>query len=57
MMVLLEHSGDYVSDDIWHRLVQLVTNNDAMQPYAARHVAGALKRGAAHEVRMLSKQV
>uniref|UniRef100_A0A7S0R8D3 Clathrin adaptor alpha/beta/gamma-adaptin appendage Ig-like subdomain domain-containing protein n=1 Tax=Chlamydomonas leiostraca TaxID=1034604 RepID=A0A7S0R8D3_9CHLO len=48
-MQLLEKAGDFVSEDIWHRVVQLVTNNAAMQPYAARNVAEVLKRGAAHE--------
>jgi hypothetical protein len=28
---LLERAGDNVSDDIWHRVVQLVTNNENMQ--------------------------
>jgi AP-2 complex subunit alpha len=50
VLQLLERSGDFVSDEIWHRAVQLVTNNPSMQEYAARNVAEALKRGAAHEV-------
>ncbi|GFR46483.1 hypothetical protein Agub_g8060 [Astrephomene gubernaculifera] len=50
VLQLLERSGDFVSDEIWHRAVQLVTNNPGpMQEYAARNVAEALKRGAAHE--------
>ncbi|KAG2452624.1 hypothetical protein HYH02_002861 [Chlamydomonas schloesseri] len=49
VLQLLERSGDFVSDEIWHRAVQLVTNNPSMQEYAARNVAEALKRGAAHE--------
>jgi hypothetical protein len=47
---LLERAGDFVSDDIWHRVVQLVTNNGPMQEYAVTNVVEALKRGAAHEV-------
>lgn len=50
VLQLLERSGDFVSDEIWHRAVQLVTNNPSMQEYAARNVAESLKRGAAHEV-------
>mmetsp|Transcript_39785 Transcript_39785/g.88425 ORF Transcript_39785/g.88425 Transcript_39785/m.88425 type:complete len:1123 (+) Transcript_39785:142-3510(+) len=46
---LLEKAGDFVSDDIWHRVVQLVTNNESMQPYAARNIVTVLKRGAMHE--------
>ncbi|GLC68315.1 hypothetical protein PLESTF_000678300 [Pleodorina starrii] len=49
VLQLLERSGDFVSDEIWHRAVQMVTNNPAMQEYAARHVAEALKRGTPHE--------
>ncbi|PNW74645.1 hypothetical protein CHLRE_12g488850v5 [Chlamydomonas reinhardtii] len=49
VLQLLERSGDFVSDEIWHRAVQLVTNNPSMQEYAARNVAESLKRGAAHE--------
>ncbi|KAG2494582.1 hypothetical protein HYH03_007348 [Edaphochlamys debaryana] len=49
VLQLLERSGDFVSDEIWHRAVQLVTNNPSMQEYAARNVAEALKRGAAQE--------
>ena len=48
---LLERAGDFVSEDIWHRVVQLVTNNESMQQYAARNMVEVLKRGAAHEVR------
>jgi hypothetical protein len=50
VLELLEKAGDYVSEDVWHRVVQLVTNNPAMQQYAARNVATVLKRGARHEV-------
>eukprot|EP00198_Chlamydomonas_reinhardtii_P001583 XP_001690919.1 alpha-adaptin [Chlamydomonas reinhardtii] len=37
VLQLLERSGDFVSDEIWHRAVQLVTNNPSMQEYAARN--------------------
>ncbi len=47
---LLEKAGDYVSEEVWHRVVQLVTNNPAMQQYAALNVAQVLKRGSRHEV-------
>eukprot|EP00983_Pelagomonas_calceolata_P100526 1158578-Pelagomonas_calceolata.AAC.10 len=48
---LLEKAGDFVSDDIWHRVVQLVTNNHTMQQYAARNIVESLRRGAQDEVR------
>lgn len=50
VLQLLEKAGDFVSDDIWQRVVQLVANNPAMQHYAAKSVAEVLGRGAAHEV-------
>lgn len=46
---LLERAGDFCSADIWHRVVQLVTNNEDMQQYAAHNVAEVLRGGAAHE--------
>ncbi|KAF5828063.1 armadillo-type protein [Dunaliella salina] len=46
---LLEKAGDFVSDDIWHRVVQLVTNNHTMQQYAARNIVESLRRGAQDE--------
>lgn len=49
-MELLEKAGDYVSEEVWHRVVQLVTNNPAMQQYATLNVASVIKRGARHEV-------
>ncbi|KAI5421349.1 hypothetical protein KIW84_044967 [Lathyrus oleraceus] len=32
---LIDKAGDFVSDDIWFRVVQFVTNNEDLQPYAA----------------------
>ncbi|MEW5308641.1 MAG: hypothetical protein WDW38_000584 [Sanguina aurantia] len=48
-MQMLERAGDFVSQDIWQRVVQLVTNNEGMQEYAAKNVADVLARGVAHE--------
>ncbi|XP_047952946.1 AP-2 complex subunit alpha-2-like [Salvia hispanica] len=31
----IDKAGDFVSDDIWFRVVQFVTNNEDLQPYAA----------------------
>lgn len=50
---LIEKAGEFVSDDIWHRVVQLVTNNEGMREYAANKVVEQLERGGTHEVRML----
>ena len=35
-------AGDCVSEDVWHRIVQIVTNQPALQEYAAEksmHIA------------------
>jgi hypothetical protein len=31
ILQLIEKAGDFVSDDIWYRVVQFVTNNDDLQ--------------------------
>lgn len=49
VLALLERAGDFCSDDVWQRSVQLITNNEASQAYAAAAVVEALRRGAAHE--------
>eukprot|EP00803_Ostreobium_quekettii_P002464 evm.model.scf_1061.2 EVM.evm.TU.scf_1061.2 scf_1061:6281-18352(+) len=46
---LIEKAGEFVSDDIWHRVVQLVTNNEGMREYAANKVVEQLERGGTHE--------
>ena len=55
VLQMLEKAGDFVSEDIWHRVVQLITNNPSMQQYAARNTAEVLRRGATHEVRKHSR--
>jgi AP-2 complex subunit alpha len=49
VLALLERAGDFCSDDVWHRMVQLVTNNEGSQSYAAEQVMEVLQRGASHE--------
>eukprot|EP01047_Picozoa_sp_COSAG01_P061458 COSAG01_NODE_7681_length_3100_cov_12.140356_2_plen_669_part_01 len=50
---LIEVAGDAVSDDIWHRVVFIVTNNEPHNPglhkYAAAKVFEAVSREVAHE--------
>lgn len=31
ILQLIDKAGDFVSDDIWYRVVQFVTNNDDLQ--------------------------
>jgi AP-2 complex subunit alpha len=47
---LVSTAGDYVSDDIWHRVVQIVTNKgEELQTYTAQTVFIAMSSAAAHE--------
>jgi hypothetical protein len=52
VLALLERAGDFCGEDIWHRVVQLVTNNEQSQAYAAGRVVEVLRRGASHEALM-----
>lgn len=36
MLQLIGVAGEFISDDIWHRAVRIVTNNEDLQAYAAR---------------------
>lgn len=36
ILQLIAIAGDYVSDDIWFRVVQIVTNHEDIQEYAAK---------------------
>lgn len=36
ILKLIQLAGDFVSNDIWHRVIQVVTNNDNLQAYAAQ---------------------
>jgi len=46
---LMELAGDQVSDDIWHRLIVLVTNHKDLQQFAAAKLFAALQSKRAHE--------
>jgi AP-2 complex subunit alpha len=43
MMEVILSSGDYVSDEVWHRIVQIVTNNEATRAYACETVLATLR--------------
>lgn len=49
ILQLVEKAGDFVSDDIWYRVVQIVTNNDDLQAYAASKGLAYLRASAVHE--------
>lgn len=38
ILMLIRVAGDYVSDEVWHRVVQIVVNREDVQSYAAKTV-------------------
>jgi AP-2 complex subunit alpha len=46
---LLAMAGDHVSDEVWQRVVQIVTNNEELQAYAAQHIFEYLKADPCHD--------
>ncbi|KAJ9496481.1 hypothetical protein LTR99_010272 [Exophiala xenobiotica] len=46
---LLAMAGDHVSDEVWQRVVQIVTNNEELQPYAAQHIFEYLRAENCHD--------
>jgi AP-2 complex subunit alpha len=49
ILQLIDKAGDFVSDDIWFRVVQFVTNNEDLQPYAASKAREYMDKIAIHE--------
>ncbi|CAN0900448.1 AP-2 complex subunit alpha-2 [Linum grandiflorum] len=49
ILQLIDKAGDVVSDDIWFRVVQFVTNNEDLQPYAAAKARDYIGKPAIHE--------
>ena len=47
---LMLYSGDYVSDDIWHRMVQIISQQEDIQEYAARKMYEQLQPTNVHEI-------
>ncbi|PRP81516.1 hypothetical protein PROFUN_10878 [Planoprotostelium fungivorum] len=47
---LISLAGDFVTDDIWYRVVQIVTNHEDIQEHAAKLVLNALKNPECHEI-------
>ncbi|KAJ3028653.1 hypothetical protein HDV00_010107 [Rhizophlyctis rosea] len=49
ILQLITIAGDHVSAEVWYRVVQIVTNNENLQEYAARTVLNNLKSPTCHE--------
>ena len=46
---LISMAGDHVSDEVWQRVIQIVTNNEELQVYAAQNILEYLKVAECHE--------
>ena len=48
-MRLIAMAGDHVSDEVWQRVIQIVTNNDELQVYAAQNILQYCQADHCHE--------
>ncbi|KAF2457769.1 adaptin N terminal region-domain-containing protein [Lineolata rhizophorae] len=46
---LIAMAGDHVSDEVWQRVIQIVTNNEELQVYAATNILQYVKADHCHE--------
>lgn len=46
---LVSIADNFVSEDVWHRIVQIVTNNEQLQQYAAQEVYNLILEPPVHE--------
>ena len=46
---LLAMAGDHVSDEVWQRVIQIVTNNEQLQAYAAHTILDHVKVDSTHD--------
>lgn len=46
---LISMAGDHVSDEVWQRVIQIVTNNEELQMYAAQNILEHIKAPQCHE--------
>ncbi|KAI9833147.1 MAG: hypothetical protein M1819_003769 [Sarea resinae] len=46
---LIAMAGDHVSDEVWERVIQIVTNNEELQVYAAQNILEYVKADHCHE--------
>ncbi|KAJ3800721.1 adaptin N terminal region-domain-containing protein [Lentinula aff. detonsa] len=49
ILQLISAAGDHVGEEVWYRVVQIVTNTEDLQEYAAKVVFEYLKAPTAHE--------
>ena len=46
---LIAMAGDHVSEEVWQRVIQIVTNNEELQVYAAQNILEYVKAEECHE--------
>ncbi|KAJ1325142.1 AP-2 complex subunit alpha [Microdochium nivale] len=46
---LVAIAGDHLSDEVWQRVIQIVTNNEELQVYAAQNTLQHIKQDHCHE--------
>ncbi|KAL1836881.1 hypothetical protein VTJ49DRAFT_4537 [Mycothermus thermophilus] len=46
---LIAMAGDHVSDEVWQRVIQIISNNEELQVYAARNTLQYCKQDHCHE--------
>lgn len=49
MLNLIRWAGDYVSEEVWHRVIQVIINRDDVQGYAAKTCFESLQAPSCHE--------
>lgn len=49
MLELIIGSGDAISDDVWHRVVQIISNDELIHAYVARRALDSIKEKDGHE--------
>lgn len=49
ILKLISQAGEHVGDEVWYRVIQIVTNTEQLQEYAAKRAYEHVKSPAAHE--------
>ena len=49
ILQLIQFAGEFVADDVWYRVIQIVTNHDEVQKYATENAFVALTQTQVHE--------
>nr|CAG8487868.1 11919_t:CDS:10 [Entrophospora candida] len=50
ILQLISTAGDHVGNEVWYRVIQIVTNNEELQEYAAKTILVYLKSPNCHEI-------